>query len=75
MSLKQQNADTMPQINEPIEALLTVAEVEATLGVPRQTLYNWNSEGKFPELKWVKLGSKLAMKPSVLRAFIEARSV
>lgn len=61
-------------LNPPIEPLYSVKQVSETLGVTVQTLYNWNHENKFPDLRWVKVGSRIAMEPRVLRAFIEARS-
>ena len=65
-----QAVDGVHVADHAIEPLYSVRDVAKTLGVTVQTLYNWNHENKFPDLRWVKVGSRIAMQPRVLRAFI-----
>lgn len=56
-------------------ALLTPAQAAALLGVTAETLCVWRCVRRYPELAFVKIGSKVMYKRADIEAFIEARRV
>jgi excisionase family DNA binding protein len=54
---------------EPIEPLLTLDDVVAYLGIPKNTLYRWRVDGEGPRA--MKIGKHLRYRRSELEAWLE----
>jgi excisionase family DNA binding protein len=57
---------------EPIEPLLTLDDVVAYLGIPKNTLYRWRVDGEGPRA--MKIGKHLRYRRTELEAWLEANT-
>jgi excisionase family DNA binding protein len=56
----------------PIEPLLTLDDVVAYLGIPKNTLYRWRVDGEGPRA--MKIGKHLRYRRTELEAWLEANT-
>lgn len=62
---------TAPSHPAPVEQLLTVAEVAATLRLDPYTVRRWIGRGQLPA---VRVGRELRIEPAALRAYVDGQA-
>lgn len=58
----------------PIIPLLKPTEAAAMLRVQVQTLNVWRCQRRYPELKWIKVGSRIRYRLADIEEFLKSRA-